>query len=340
MSALRAGTWTPDPDLPGYVTDGGLETDLIFHHGVDLPEFAAFLLLADPKGSDLLTAYYDGYAGIAAAAGAGLLLETPTWRANHDWGARLGVGADGLAGANAAAVRLVAELAQQYAQRVPEVVVAGMVGPRGDGYVAGEAMDPWQARDYHRPQAQVFADEGADLLTALTLTTADEAIGIVLAAREAGLPVSVGFTVETDGLLPDGTTLRAAVEGVDDVSPPDWFVVNCAHPSHVAAALADAGPVGRADRRHPGQRLRAQPRRAGLGRRARRGRPGGPGPRPGRPRRAAPGPAGRRGVLRHRCPPRRRDVGRHDPAGVTGGAGGGTGPKGCGRPCRCRCHSR
>jgi S-methylmethionine-dependent homocysteine/selenocysteine methylase len=242
MSALRAGTWTPDPDLPGYVTDGGLETDLIFHHGVDLPEFAAFLLLADPKGSDLLTAYYDGYAGIAAAAGAGLLLETPTWRANHDWGARLGVGADGLAGANAAAVRLVAELAQQYAQRVPEVVVAGMVGPRGDGYVAGEAMDPWQARDYHRPQAQVFADEGADLLTALTLTTADEAIGIVLAAREAGLPVSVGFTVETDGLLPDGTTLRAAVEGVDDVSPPDWFVVNCAHPSHVAAALADAGP--------------------------------------------------------------------------------------------------
>ena len=137
---------------------------------------------------------------------------------------------------------LVAELARQYADTVPEVVVAGMVGPRGDGYVPGEAMDPWQARDYHLPQARVFADEGADLLTALTLTTADEAIGVVLAGRESGLPVSVGFTVETDGRLPDGTTLRAAVEGVDDVSPPDWFVVNCAHPSHVAAALADAGP--------------------------------------------------------------------------------------------------
>ena len=242
MSARRADPWTPDPDLPGYVTDGGLETDLIFHHGVDLPEFAAFLLLADPKGRDLLTGYYDGYAAIAAAAGAGLLLETPTWRANHDWGARLGVGADGLAGANAAAVALVAELARQYADTVPEVVLAGMVGPRGDGYVPGEAMDPWQARDYHLPQARVFADEGADLLTALTLTTADEAIGVVLAGRESGLPVSVGFTVETDGRLPDGTTLRAAVEGVDDVSPPDWFVVNCAHPSHVAAALADAGP--------------------------------------------------------------------------------------------------
>jgi len=177
MSARRADPWTPDPDLPGYVTDGGLETDLIFHHGVDLPEFSAFLLLADPKGRDLLTGYYDGYAAIAAAAGAGLLLETPTWRANHDWGARLGVGPDGLAGANAASVALVADLARKYADTVPEVVLAGLVGPRGDGYVPGEAMDPWQARDYHLPQARVFADEGADLLTALTPTTPDEAIG-------------------------------------------------------------------------------------------------------------------------------------------------------------------
>jgi homocysteine S-methyltransferase len=238
----RGGAWAPDPALPGYVTDGGLETDLIFHHGVDLPQFAAFPLLVDPKGRDLLTSYYAAYAEIAAAAGAGLLLETPTWRANHDWGARLGVGADGLAGANADAVGLLAGLAEQYAGAVPEVVVAGLVGPRGDGYVADETMDPWQARDYHRAQVRVFADAGAALVTALTLTTVDEAIGIVLAARESGMPVSVGFTVETDGRLPDGTSLRAAVEEVDQASPPDWFVVNCAHPSHVAAAMSDAGP--------------------------------------------------------------------------------------------------
>ena len=242
MSRLRGSPWTPDPALPGYVTDGGLETDLIHHHGVQLPQFAAFPLLVDPKGRDLLVAYYAAYAGIAAAAGAGLVLETPTWRANHDWGARLGVGADGLAGANADAVGLLATLAEQVTGEVPEVVVAGLVGPRGDGYVAGEVMDPWEARDYHRPQVRVFADEGADLVTSLTLTTASEAIGIVLAADEVGLPVSVGFTVETDGRLPDGSTLRDAVEAVDAAGSPDWFVVNCAHPSHVAAALADAGP--------------------------------------------------------------------------------------------------
>jgi len=242
MSELRAPAWTPDPALPGYVTDGGLETDLIFHHGVELPHFAAFPLLVDPKGRELLTDYYAGYAEIAAAAGAGLFLETPTWRANFDWGARLGVGADGLAGVNTDAVRLLAELGERYAGDVPEVLVAGTVGPRGDGYVVGEEMDPWQARDYHLPQAQAFADAGADLVSSLTLTTVSEGIGVALAAGEAGLPVSVGFTVETDGRLPDGTTLRAAVQAVDDVAPPDWFVVNCAHPSHVAAALADAGP--------------------------------------------------------------------------------------------------
>jgi S-methylmethionine-dependent homocysteine/selenocysteine methylase len=242
MSEPRTSAWTPDPDLPGYVTDGGLETDLVFHHGVELRHFAAFPLLVDPKGRELLTDYYSGYAEIAAAAGAGLFLETPTWRASFDWGARLGVGADGLTGVNTDAVLLLAELGERYAGDVPEVVVAGTVGPRGDGYVAGEEMDPWEARDYHLPQARAFADAGADLVSSLTLTTVNEAIGVALAAGEAGLPVSVGFTVETDGRLPDGTALRDAVAQVDEVAPPHWFVVNCAHPSHVAAGLADAGP--------------------------------------------------------------------------------------------------
>lgn len=242
MSAPSTAPWAPDPALPGYVTDGGLETDLIFHHGIDLPEFAAFPLLSDAGGRDLLTSYYEAYAGIAAAAGAGLVLETPTWRANTDWGARIGVDAAGLARANAGAVQLVADLADRFTGEVPEVVVAGMLGPRGDGYVAGEAMHPDQARDYHLPQVRVFADAGASLVTALTLTTAEEAVGIVLAAREVGLPVTVAFTVETDGRLPDGSTLRETIERVDAAAAPLHFGVNCAHPSHVAQALGDGGP--------------------------------------------------------------------------------------------------
>ncbi|MBM6398954.1 homocysteine S-methyltransferase family protein [Phycicoccus sonneratiae] len=232
-----------DRGVRGFVTDGGLETDLIFHHGVDLPEFAAFPLLDDPAGRDLLTRYYDGYAAVAAAAGAGLLLESPTWRANTDWAARVGYGPDGTTRANVTAIEFLRALATGY--DVPAVLVAGQVGPRGDGYVAGEAQDPEEAREYHAPQVRAFADAGADLVSALTLTTVAEAVGVVLAAREAGVPVSVGFTVETDGRLPDGTPLAEAVAAVDAAAAPEHFVVNCAHPTHVLPALDDGPWVAR-----------------------------------------------------------------------------------------------
>ena len=99
-----------------YVTDGGLETDLIHHHGFDLPEFAAFPLLADERGRASLHAYYDGYAAIAAEHRVGLQLETPTWRANPDWGAAIGYDAPALARANADAVALVREAADRWSE--------------------------------------------------------------------------------------------------------------------------------------------------------------------------------------------------------------------------------
>ncbi|WP_377643394.1 homocysteine S-methyltransferase family protein [Oryzobacter terrae] len=235
MSVAPALPALHDPALPGFVTDGGLETDLIFHHGVDLPQFAAFPLVDDAAGRDLLTTYYDGYARVAAAASAGLLVETPTWRANPDWAALVGYDAGALARVNADAVGLARSLADRYAADVPAVLVVGTVGPWGDGYVVGEAVTAEQARDYHA--AQVGALAGADLVAAYTLTTAAEAVGAVLAARGAGVPVAVSFTVETDGRLPDGSTLSAAVAAVEEAAPPDHFLVNCAHPTHVLAGL-------------------------------------------------------------------------------------------------------
>ncbi len=232
-----------------FVTDGGLETDLIFHHGIELPEFAAFPLVESSPGRNLLRTYYEGYAAVAAASGAGLLLEAPTWRANPDWGGRVGYDAAALDRVNQAAVGFLHDVGRDLAARhgLPEVRVGGMTGPRGDGYVAGEDADPDEAADYHSAQARAFAAAGADLVTALTLTGPGEAIGVVRAARDAGLPVAVGFTVETDGTLPDGRTLRDAVREVDAAAPPDYFVVNCAHPDHIAGALGsdDDSWVGR-----------------------------------------------------------------------------------------------
>jgi homocysteine S-methyltransferase len=220
-----------------FVTDGGLETDLIFHHGVDLPEFAAFPLVEDAAGRALLEDYYDGYAAIAAQVGAGLMLESATWRASADWGARLGYDPTALARVNRAAIEHLRELRARYAADVDEVVVSAMVGPRGDGYDGSSAMDADEAADYHRPQLEAFASAGADIASAYTLTHTGEAIGIVQAARDVGLPVAISFTVETDGRLPSGEGLGEAVLAVDAAAAPDYFQVNCAHPTHIARGL-------------------------------------------------------------------------------------------------------
>ena len=225
-----------------YVTDGGLETDLIFHHGVDLPEFAAYPLVWTDEGRALLRTYYDGYADIAGAVGAGLRLETPTWRANPGWATLLGHDVRTVSDANRTAVELLQGMAHEWRDRVPDIVVTGTVGPRGDGYAVGDAVDADEAADYHAPQARAFAEAGAQAVCALTLTDPGEAVGVVRAADSFGLPVGIGFTVETDGRLPDSTTLRSAIEQVDAVAPPAYFLVNCAHPQHVLSAFDDGGP--------------------------------------------------------------------------------------------------
>jgi homocysteine S-methyltransferase len=231
-----------------WVTDGGLETDLIFHHDVELPEFAAYPLVWTDHGRALLRGYYEAYAEIAAAAGAGLRLEAPTWRANTDWGARLGHDRATLADVNREAVTMLQGLAEAWRDRVPDVLVTGMIGPRGDGYAAGPVVDADEAADYHEPQVRAFAEAGAGAVAALTLTDAGEAIGVVRAADAYGLPVAVSFTVETDGRLPDGTTLADALDRVDETAPPAYFLVNCAHPTHMLPALAGLG--NRAGRIH------------------------------------------------------------------------------------------
>lgn len=229
------------PQLAGIpvVTDGGLETDLIYHHGADLPDFAAFPLLDDDAGRKLLRDYYLGYVAIAARAGRALQLDTPTWRANPDWAIRLGYDAAALRRVNEASVTFLQALRDEV--DVAPFLVSGCVGPRGDGYVAGERVDPDEAAAYHAAQIDAFAAAGADVVTALTLTGVGEAVGIVRASRAAGLPVAVSFTVEVDGRLPDGTLLADAVVEVDGQAAPDYFMVNCAHPTHIAAGLGAAG---------------------------------------------------------------------------------------------------
>jgi S-methylmethionine-dependent homocysteine/selenocysteine methylase len=231
------------PQLDGgmFITDGGMETVLIFQQGIDLPDFAAFVLLEDPAGLETLRAYYRTYIEIAHTRGVGIVLDTPTWRANPDWGERLGYGPGALADVNRRGVALLQEL------RSPGVVVSGCIGPRGDGYRVDSTMSAGEAERYHAPQVDIFAQTSADLVSALTLTYADEASGIVRAASTAEIPVVISFTVETDGRLPSGQALGEAIEQVDAETggAAAYFMVNCAHPTHFAGALEPAPWIDR-----------------------------------------------------------------------------------------------
>jgi S-methylmethionine-dependent homocysteine/selenocysteine methylase len=222
-----------------FVTDGGLETELVFHDGIDLPCFAAFPLLDNPNTRERLRRYYDGYLDIARQIDAGFVVETPTWRANPDWAGQLGYSPEQLDAANRSAVALAEEVRTAAAADGVTVVVSGCVGPRGDGYDPGSVMTPDDAERYHAVQIGTFASTTADQVTAITMTSVEEAIGIVRAAAAAGIPAAISFTVETDGRLPTGQPLHEAIEEVDAATDAGaaYFMVNCAHPAHFAEAL-------------------------------------------------------------------------------------------------------
>jgi homocysteine S-methyltransferase len=226
-----------------FLADGGIETTLIFLDGLELPDFASFHVLQTPAGRDALLRYFRSYADIARRFGTGLILESATWRASADWGARLGYGPEALAVINRASVEMLEQIRVEYETDGMPVVISGCVGPRGDGYVADRLMSAQQAEAYHRPQIDTFAATSADLICGLTMNYVDEAIGIARAAERARMPAVVSFTVETDGRLPTGQTLRSAIEQVDDSTGgyPRYYMINCAHPAHFEEALADEG---------------------------------------------------------------------------------------------------
>ncbi len=230
------------PQLSGglFLTDGGIETTLIFHDGIDLPYFAAFDLMKDKSGQAALRRYFSTYASIARENGRGFILESATWRASTDWGAKLGYTKADMAEVNKQSIALLKDLRRIFESDQSPMVISGCVGPRGDGYNPGEVMTAEEAQAYHADQINAFAETEADMVTAITTTNVPEAIGITRAAQAAGMPVVISFTVETDGRLPSGETLKEAVEAVDKATDngPVYFMINCAHPDHFGQALA------------------------------------------------------------------------------------------------------
>ncbi|HJQ50863.1 MAG TPA: homocysteine S-methyltransferase family protein [Gaiellaceae bacterium] len=233
------------------LTDAGLETVLVFEERFDLPHFAAFPLVDSEDGRAALRRYYGPFLELARDREVPLILSAPTWRANTDWGRLLGYEGDDLASVNRRAVEFLEGMAADY----DEVVVEGSVGPRSDAYNPAFLMDADEAERYHAAQLRTLADAGCAQATALTLAYPDEGVGIARAATAAGIPIVVGFTVETDGRLPSGDSIEDAILAVDNATDgaAEFFVINCAHPTH----FADALPEGDSRRRLRGLRANA-----------------------------------------------------------------------------------
>jgi len=237
-----------------FLTNAGTETYLVFQQGFDLPEFCAFTVFEDAEAwGELERNHLGPILQAAADHGHGLMLDALVWRAQPDFVAKLGLGSDQLGHINATAVSRLREAAMRWRrsngfdeQSLP-VLIAADIGPRGDGYrVEDAAVTVAAARDYHRPQIQAVVAAGADVVCALTMTGLSESIGIVEACALSGVPVIVSPTVETDGRLPDQSELGSFIRDVDEATgaAPLFYMVNCAHPTHLLPTLEAARAAG------------------------------------------------------------------------------------------------
>ncbi len=224
-----------------FLTDGGIETELIHHDHFDLPQFSAFVLLFDEMGQAALSRYYNRYLDLAETRDRGFVLDTATWRANLGWAARLGLAEADIRQANRLAAALARDLKSRRAWS-DQIVINGCLGPAGDGYGPGKILSPETAGELHAAQLETLAEEAVEMVTALTLTHTGEAIGIARRAQSLGLPVALSFTVELDGRLPVGQTLADAIAEVDDATggAPLFYGINCAHPTHFLDRLRGA----------------------------------------------------------------------------------------------------
>jgi len=222
-----------------FLSDAGIETTLIFLENIELPYFAAFDLLKDDQGTQALHKYFTRHAGIARDNGLGFIFESVTWRSSLDWGAKLGYSNPALEAANRKAIEMLVDLRETFETADSPMVVSGCIGPRGDGYDPANVMTVEEAQAYHAFQARIFADAGADMIAAITMTNIPEATGVVRAGQDEGMPVAISFTVETDGRLPTGESLEEAISTVDAATGrgPVYYMVNCAHPTHFDTVL-------------------------------------------------------------------------------------------------------
>lgn len=232
---------TQQPGL-NYLTEGGQETEIMYKFGFELPHFAMFPLRDDPRAETALRGMYGRYLDTAARHGFGVVVGGLDYRASPDWGALLGYSSESLAEMQLRSIDFLREVAGPYANRVPALLYAGILGPRGDAYQENRTITAEKAEEYHGEQLANLARAGVDLVEAMTFNSVPEAIGLARAAARAGLPLSISFTLDnsTTRRLVSGPTLKDAIETVDAQTGDDrpaFYGINCSHPHEFMPAI-------------------------------------------------------------------------------------------------------
>lgn len=130
-----------------YLTYTGMETDLMFTKGVDLPGFASYPLLETASGRDLLTQYYTDLIQIGLNQNLGIILESPTWVANRDRGTAIGCTPEKLQQLNVQAIDFMGKIRAPY--HSDQILISVNIGPRADAYAPAEQMSETEAENYH-----------------------------------------------------------------------------------------------------------------------------------------------------------------------------------------------
>ena len=223
-----------------YLTEGGQETELMYRHGFELPEFAMFPLLDNPSAVDVMRGMYQGYLDVAARHGCVALMGGLDYRASPDWGRKIGLTEQRLVDYQQRSIDFLRDVAAPYASRLPGVMIVGVIGPRGDAYSLNQTITADEAEAYHSFQLEGLKAAGVDLAMAMTFNNVPEAVGVSRAAARIGLPLEVSFTLDSNHRLKSGPTLKSAIETVDFQTAedrPDFYGINCSHPFEFSPAL-------------------------------------------------------------------------------------------------------
>lgn len=230
-----------------YLTEGGTETELMYKYGFELPQFAMFPLLGNPRAVSKMREMFRSYLEVAAKHKICALMGGLDYRASPDWGELLGYSPEGLAEANLRSIEFLKEIAGEYASEIPEILIQGLIGPRGDAYVRNETITENEAEDYHSVQLETLKKADVDLALAITFNNVPESVGVARAAAKVGVPLAISLTLDITSKLNSGPSLSEAITTIDKETNqyPEFYSINCSHPLEYEPAIEPGDWVNR-----------------------------------------------------------------------------------------------